>query len=109
MSLNIRHLTNGKLEVFTVSNTGTEPPTFEIFHSRDDIDKSLRDDVPVGKALYCGPDSARMFGVLDLFYPNHPNCGLADLKPHNVKRCIAESCKYAPDGNWEQCQYFHKS
>ena len=94
MSLNIRHLTNGEIIVFTVSNTGVTPPTFEIIYNRDDIDESIRHYAPIGEPVHCEPDLARCFGVGDLFYPNFPNCGRTDLKPYNVKKCIAEQCKY---------------
>jgi len=95
MSLSIRHLTNGENTVFTVSNTGVTPPTFEIFNNREDIDMGIRHYVPTDEPMHCEPDLAYIFGVGDLFYPNFKHdCGRTDLKPHNPKRCIAESCRY---------------
>ena len=92
MSLSIRYLTNGEKELFTVSDTGIEPPTFEIFDKRDDIDINIRHYAPKGEPVFCKPDLARIFGVLDIFYPNHPNC---ILPKYSGKKCIAESCKYS--------------
>ena len=105
MSLNIRYLTNGEMEVFTVSNTGVNPPTFQVFEKREDIDPSIRHYAPSGEPTMCKPDLARMFGVLDLFYPGHPNCA---IPRYADKKCIAESCKYSPNGEWEECKYFSK-
>ena len=91
MSLNIRHLTNGEKALFTVSNTGVTPAVFEIFNKRDDIDKSIRHYAPSGNPVFCDPELAHIFGVLYLFYPNHPNC----VKPeYSGKICIAKSCKW---------------
>ena len=106
MSLQIRYLTNGEKEIFTVRNAGITPPTFEIFEKREDIDERIRHYAPKSDPVFCKPDLARIFGVLDIFYPNHPDCGRTDLKEHNVKKCIAEQCKYAPDGDWEKCGHY---
>ena len=91
MSLNIRHLTNGEITIYTVSNTGVTPPTFEIYYNRESIDKNIRHYAKTDEPTHCEPDLARIFGVLDLFYPNHPNCGMPE---YANKKCIAESCRY---------------
>ena len=97
MSLYIRHLTNGKREIFTISNTGVTPPKFEIVESLADIDERIRHYAPKGKPVFCLPDLARVFGVLDLFYPNHPINLYCALPKHSNKKCIWESCKYNVD------------
>jgi len=91
MSLNIRYLTNGIKSVYTVRNAGVTPTTFEIFDRREDIDIRIRHYAPTGDPVHCEPDLARMFGVLDLFYPNFPNCPMPE---YSNSKCIAESCKY---------------
>ena len=109
MSLNIRWLTNGKKEIFTVRNSGVEPVSFEVFERCEDIDESIRHYAEsIKKPTYCGPDLANMFRVLDIFYPNHGTCGRDDLKPHNPTRCIAESCKYGDEaGGYLNCKDYH--
>ena len=103
MSLNIRYLTNGEIKLFTISNQGVRSPTFEIVYNLGDIDDNLRDYVPKSEPMHCEPDLARVLGVQHVFYPNWHDCGREDLKPHNVKKCIAEQCKYhAYSGDPEQ-------
>ena len=91
MSLDIRYLTNGEKSVYAVRNSGVTPTSLEIFETYEDIDERIRHYAPKGEPKWCGPDLARTFGVLDLFYPNHPNCV---MKNYSDRQCIAESCKY---------------
>lgn len=44
--------------------------------------------------------------TLDILYPNFPNCGLEGYKN---KKCIAEGCRYADDGDFGylNCPYFN--
>ena len=100
MSLNIRYLTNGEKEVFTVSNIGVTPPTFEIFEKREDIDKNIRHYAPK-EPKYCDPDIAQMFDVLDIFYPNQPNCVVPKWK-NTI--CIENSCRHW-DIESKKCDY----
>ena len=49
---------------------------------------------------------ARFMGCQNLLYPDWPKpCGHPD---YDGKMCIAESCKYAVDDDWEKCPYFQK-
>lgn len=93
MSLNIRYLTNGIHSVYTVTNTAVTPNTFAIYDKRDDIDISMRHYAP-DKPQFCIPDTARMFGVLDLFYPNHPKC---IREKYGDKICLGMGCRYHPN------------
>jgi len=72
MSLKIRYLTNldKTKRVFTVTNSDVEPETFEIFENRGNIDKGIQYLIPP-VATPVSPDGAKMFGVLDILYPNH--------------------------------------
>lgn len=90
MSLNIRYLTNGEKEVFTITNTGVTPNEFCVVNSREEIDESIRHYAPE-KPQFCSVDIARMFGVLDIFYPDNPKC---TMDGHIGKPCIADACKY---------------
>ena len=97
VSLHIRYLTNGNKELYTVRNASAYPITFDVFENREDIDERIRHYAPDGEPVFCLPDLARTFGVLDLFYPNHPinlNCS---LPKHSSKKCIWESCKHNID------------
>ena len=106
MSLDIRYLTNGEISVYTVRNSGVTPMSFDIYKCIEDVPESIRCGLPIGEPVMCHPDLARCLGVLDLFYPGHGNCGRPDLKPHNVKKCIAEQCRYASNGRWKDCKYY---
>ena len=97
MSLQVRYLTNGEREVFTVLNSGVRPISFEIFDKREDIDPRISHLVPTGDPVFCGPDLAHMFGVQGLFYPDFPR--ICTLKGYEDKRCIAELCKH-----YETCE-----
>ena len=103
MSIDIRYLTNGKKSVYVVRNSGVSPVTVEYFYTKDDIPKSIRHYAPDGEPLFAEPDTARMFKALDILYPGFPKCGHEKYLGRN---CIAETCTYAPDGDWTKCPYF---
>lgn len=110
MSLDIKHVTNGKEVVYVVFNTGISPPTMEIYKERDDVPIQIRDYAEEGIPSFYGPDISRIVGrfngvgnaLLDYLWPNHPDCKLFGRK-NNF--CIAESCIHAPDSNWQECKY----
>jgi len=103
MSLDIRYITNGVKTIYRVIDGSAE--SFNIYNNRDDIPKSIRHYAPKGEPKFVGPDMATIFGVRDILYPNFPNCGLPD---YAGRRCIAESCKFAENGDWSKCPYFDK-
>jgi len=94
MSLNIRYLTNGTITVYTVRNNGVDPPIFEIYYNLEDIDITIRHYAPVREPVHCEPYLARIFGVLDLFYPDNPICPLKEYTKHINEPCIGDSCRY---------------
>ena len=103
MSLNIRYLTNGQEYVFTVANNGVDPPIFEVFADIEQIDHRIRhyaySAVDRG-TQFCFPGLARIFGVLDIFYPNYPNCIKEGFEDQG---CIAEGCKHL------ECERYNKA
>lgn len=105
MSLDIRYVTNGEKKFYRVIDSSAE--TFNIYETLDQVPKNIRHYAESEKLKFCGPDLARIYGVLDILYPGFPNCGLEE---YTDRKCIAESCKYAaeePNG-WEKCPYFDK-
>jgi hypothetical protein len=110
MSLNIRYITNGRKDAFVVFHSGVKPMTTEFYEQRDDIPESIRHYAPEGAPKYYGPDQCVITGraevgshdLLNYFYPNHPNCKMPE---YAGKRCIAESCKHAPNETWPECEY----
>lgn len=103
MSLNIRYLTNGEKTFYVVHNFGVTPPERHVYMTKDEIPKSIRHYAPDGEPKFVEPDLAAILCVRDIFYPNFPSCGHPDCLG---KRCIAESCKFAPGGDWTRCPYF---
>lgn len=99
MSLNVRHLTNGEKEIYAIKDFGI----LKIFNSLDEVPKQIRPHAKHEKLIMVGPDMARILGVLDVLYPNFPNCGMEN---YIGKKCVAESCMFAPDGDWTKCKYF---
>jgi hypothetical protein len=96
MSLNIRYLTNEArtVKVFTVTNSGVTPTSFEIFNSRGEIDKSIQHYAPP-VATPVNPDNAQMLGVLDILYPEHPRCCLPKF---STKACLGPACRLTMSG-----------
>lgn len=106
MSLDIRFLTNGEKEVFTVRDSSQSPPSFNIYEKREQIPKSIRHYADSKlKPTFCKPDSARVFGVLDLFYPDHGSCRLGGAKN---SKCLAESCAAVDSAEWRRIQGLNK-
>lgn len=103
MSLNIRYLTNGEKTFYVETNSGVTLPERHIYATKDEIPKSIRHYAPDGDPKFVGPDLAAILGVQDIFYPGFPNC---ERPEYLGKRCIAESCKFAPNGDWTKCPYF---
>lgn len=104
MSLDIRYLTNGKKEIYTVRDSSAE--TFDVYEKREDIPKSIIHYVP-DKVMFAGPDLARVLGALDVLYPNFPKCG---LEGYTNKLCIGDSCRFCDgldkDYSYTDCPYF---
>jgi len=91
MSLSVKRLTNGDKEVITVRNAGVDPPIFEIFNCREDVDVSIRHYVP-DKATYVSLNLALSNGVADVLYPGYPMCCLLE---YEGKPCIGDACKHS--------------
>ena len=103
MSLNIRYLTNGKKTFYIAINSGVTPPEYHAYKTKEEIPECIRHYAPDGDPKFVEPDLAAFWGLLDVFYPGFPNCEHPD---YLGKRCIAEACKFAPDGDWTKCPYF---
>lgn len=106
MSIDIRHITNRKRTGYYVRNARVTPETVDIYNTKEEIPESIRHYAPDGNPKYWGPDMAKIMGCQNLLYPDWPKlCGHPD---YDGKTCIAESCKYAVDDDWEKCPYFQK-
>lgn len=100
MSLDVRHLSNGEKEIYSVTDFGVRT----IYERLEDVPKSIRYYAEKEKLKVVKPDMARMLGVLDVLYPNFPNCG---MEGYENKKCIAESCCEYPLGeDWSKCPYY---
>jgi hypothetical protein len=100
MSIDIRCLTNGSMTIYRVIDRSAG--TFDIYNSIEEIPKSIRHYAPTSP-LTCGPDVAGMFGVIDILYPNFPNCGHPD---YCGRPCIAEACMVRGERHWAECKHF---
>lgn len=107
MSLDMRYLTNGKKEIYTVRDS--LHMTFNVYNKREDVPESVRHYIPE-KVQYAGPDLARILGVLDILYPGFPNCGMNN---YTDKKCIGDSCRFCEgldkDYAYTNCPYFDKN
>lgn len=104
MSLDMRYLTNGKKEIYTVRDS--LHMTFNVYEKREDVPENIRHYVPE-KVQYAGPDLARIFGVLDILYPNFPKCG---WEGYTDRLCIGDGCRFDEEcGGYMNCLYFDKS
>ena len=104
MSLDIRHLTNGKQTLYVV--TYTDIGKREIYDKRDDIPQCIRHYAKEDEPKFVEPDMANLFGVQDIFYPNFPKCG----HPEYIgTKCIAEACALAGPDGYRQCPHFDKA
>ena len=103
MSLDIKHVTNGTTEIYRIIDSAAG--TFNVYYSYDEIPKRIRHYVAPDSPKLIGPDTASLFGVRDILYPEVQKCGHPDFID---EKCIAESCNYAPDGDWTRCPYFHE-
>lgn len=64
-----------------------DPPKKSTYETLNDIPEPLRHHAEKIEApKYVGPDSARILGWADIFYPEELKAGRYDMK------CIAESC-----------------
>lgn len=107
MSLDIRYVTNGTKTGYYVRDflEEDEQHVVAIYDKKEDIPERIRHYAPDGEPKYWGPDMARIMGCQKLLYPDFPkSCGHSD---YSEEVCVAESCKYAPDGDWTKCPYFH--
>jgi len=111
MSINIRYLTSGTRTAYVVFDKGVTPSSITFAETAEVVPSDIAHYVPEGPPKFVGPDSAHLIGisecnsldVLDYFYPGHPNCTLTEYKDN---RCVAESCKHAPDGDWLKCPHY---
>lgn len=98
----LRRITDGNIQYY-YRNSGVTPSAVELFDTFEDVPEYIRGYFNKAKIQDVGPDFARFLGIQNKLYPNFPNCGNPD---YLRKRCIAEACKYAPNGDWTKCQYF---
>lgn len=102
MSIDMRYVTNGTKTGYYVRDELNETVNFH--ENKSDIPEGIRHYAPDGEPRYWGPDMARIMRCQKLLYPEFPKpCGLAEYED---AECIAESCKYAPNGDWNKCPYF---
>ena len=107
MSIDIRYITNGVKSGYYVRNSGVSLMTVDFYSKKEEIPESIRHYAPNRRMpRYWGPDMTKIMGCQKLLYPDWPKaCGHPDFKG---EECIAESCGYAVDGDWEKCPYFDK-
>lgn len=103
MSLDIRYLTNGMVSLYTVINSSVTPVQRDAYKTKEEIPSDIRHYTPDGEPNYVGPDLASTLGVQSFFYPDFPKC---HHQNYAGEKCIAESCKFAPKGNWTKCPHF---
>jgi hypothetical protein len=107
MSLDMRHVNNGKIDLYAAIHTDTG--NVNIYEKYEDIPIDIRHYADSKKeSKFYGPDMARVIGgkpLREALYPNFPLCN----KPDCVgTTCIAESCKHAVNGDYTKCEYFDK-
>ena len=102
MSVNIRYVTNGTIKGYYVSNAMDE--TINFYDSIDKVPESLRSRAENEALTYWGPDISRVMGIRNVLYPDFPKCHHPD---YAGEICIAESCRYSPNGDWTLCPYFN--
>lgn len=99
MSLDVRWLTNGEKTLYCITDSWYDPPKKSTYETLNDIPEPLRHHAEKIEApKYVGPDSARILGWADIFYPEwkHHYC----LHPEELaaglygQKCIAESCGF---------------
>lgn len=106
MSVDVRYVTNGNKTGYYVRDSLSEPTTIKIYEKKEDIPENIRHYAKDGEPSYWGPDMARIMGCQNLLYPDFPKpCWHPDF---SGKNCIAESCRYAENGDWTKCKYFQK-
>lgn len=98
----LRRTTDGKIQYY-YRNSGVTPSIVGLFDKLEDVPEYIRSYFNKAKIQDAGPDFARFLGIQNKLYPNFPNCAHPD---YLGKRCIAEACKYAPNGDWTKCPYF---
>lgn len=105
MSVDIRYITNGIKNCYYVRNSLEEGENIiTIYDKKEEIPENIRHYASCYEPHYWGPDMARIMGCQKLLYPDFPKmCCHPD---YVGKCCIAESCKYAPNGDWTRCPYF---
>lgn len=110
MGISYIWLTNGEKTFYVVFN-GPDGPR-AVYERLSDMPESIRNFAHWHVAassgpIFCEPDTARIYGVQDIFYPDWPKfCGNPESQGKN---CNAEACKYGgPGGGWERCPYFGK-
>lgn len=102
MSIDIRYLTNGVKTAYRVQDSSCDPVEVNYYEKKEDIPKRIAHYAPEGEPKFVGPDSARVLGALNYFYPDFPTCRHPD---YLGSRCVAESCKFA-EPTYHECKYF---
>ena len=97
MSLDVRWLTNGEKTLYCVIDSWCDPPRKSTYETLEEVPKAIKHYAEkIKESKYVGPDTARILGFVDIFYPEwkdhcclHPEelaAGRYDQK------CIAEGC-----------------
>jgi hypothetical protein len=107
MSLDVRHVNNGKKDIYAAIHTDTG--IVDIYENLEDMPVSIRRyAVYKNESKFYGPEMARVIGgkqLREALYPEFPLCNLPGCVG-NV--CVAEACKCAIDGDYTKCEYFDK-
>ena len=102
MSVDIRYVTNGTVTGYYVRNAMDE--TINFYDSIDKVPESLRSRAEKKALTYWGPDISGLMGIRNVLYPDFPKCYHPD---YAGETCVAESCRYSPNGDWTLCPYFN--
>lgn len=86
-------------------NSGVTPTAVSLWTDPAETPKEIEHYFKNLGVITIGPDLARYFRIQDQLYPDFPKCGHPEYKG---KECVAESCKFAPESDWEKCPYFPK-
>ena len=108
MGISYIWLTNGE-KTFHVVYNGPDGPR-AVYERLSDMPESIRNfadwqEKASSGPIFCEPETARIYGVQDIFYPDWPKpCRNPDYQGMD---CAAEDCKYGgPGGGWVNCPYF---
>jgi hypothetical protein len=105
MSLECRILRkNGDDQIYYYCrNSGVTPTEISLCTDPAEIPKGIEHYFKKCKIMTIGPYMAAFLGIQEKLYPNFPKCNHPKFKDTN---CIADSCQFAPGGDWTKCPYF---